>query len=111
VLSVTLTPALAALLIRGRIRGEHANPVNRFLVRAYEPILRGHARALRPRAVRAARDHGDEPGCDGDRQRGRRSAARRLVAGGYPGQDVAEPQFEVVRLAQVRRVYDAAARA
>ncbi len=39
-LSVTLTPALAALLIRGRIRGEHANPVNRWLVHAYTPVVR-----------------------------------------------------------------------
>jgi len=39
-LSVTLTPALATLLIRGRIRGEHANPVNRWLVHAYTPIVR-----------------------------------------------------------------------
>jgi len=40
VLSVTLTPALAALLIRGRIRGEHDNPVNRLLVRGYAPVVR-----------------------------------------------------------------------
>ncbi len=40
ILSVTLTPALAALLIRGRIRGEHANPVNRWLVASYSPIVR-----------------------------------------------------------------------
>jgi len=40
VLSVTLTPALAAILIRGRIRGEDANPVNRTLVRAYAPVVR-----------------------------------------------------------------------
>ena len=39
-LSVTLTPALAALLIRGRIRGEDANPVNRWLVRGYAPVVR-----------------------------------------------------------------------
>jgi Cu(I)/Ag(I) efflux system membrane protein CusA/SilA len=39
-LSVTLTPALAALLIRGRIRGEHENPINRWLVRGYEPVVR-----------------------------------------------------------------------
>jgi len=39
-LSITLTPALAAYLIRGRIRGEHANPVNRWLVRAYTPVVR-----------------------------------------------------------------------
>ena len=40
VLSVTLTPALAALLIRGRIRGEHDNPINRWLVNSYAPIVR-----------------------------------------------------------------------
>ncbi len=40
VLSVTLTPALAALLIRGRIRGEHDNPLNRWLVRSYAPVVR-----------------------------------------------------------------------
>ena len=40
VLSVTLTPALATLLIRGRIRGEHANPVNRWLVNSYAPVVR-----------------------------------------------------------------------
>ena len=40
VLSVTLTPALAAILLRGRIRGEHEHPVNRALVRLYEPVVR-----------------------------------------------------------------------
>src|SRR6185436_3946481 len=40
VLSVTLTPALAALLIRGTIRGEHDNPINRWLVQSYTPIVR-----------------------------------------------------------------------
>jgi len=40
VLSVTLTPALASLLIRGRIRGEHDNPLNRWLVRGYAPVVR-----------------------------------------------------------------------
>ncbi len=40
VLSVTLTPAVAALLIRGRIRGEHDNPLNRWLVRSYVPVVR-----------------------------------------------------------------------
>ena len=39
-LSVTLTPALATILVRGRIRGEEANPVNRWLVRAYAPVVR-----------------------------------------------------------------------
>jgi len=40
VLSVTLVPALAALLIRGRIRPESHNPINRWLVRAYAPVVR-----------------------------------------------------------------------
>ncbi len=39
-LSVTLTPALAVLLIRGRIRAEHANPLNAWLVRVYTPAVR-----------------------------------------------------------------------
>ena len=41
VLAVTLTPALAALFIRGRIRTEGANPLNRWLVRLYAPVVRG----------------------------------------------------------------------
>ena len=40
VLAVTLTPALAALLIRGRIRGEQRNPLNRWLIAAYAPVVR-----------------------------------------------------------------------
>jgi len=40
ILAVTLTPALAALLIRGKVRGESHNPVNRWLVKAYAPIVR-----------------------------------------------------------------------
>jgi Cu(I)/Ag(I) efflux system membrane protein CusA/SilA len=40
VLSVTLTPALAALLLRGRIRGEAEHPVNRALIRVYAPLVR-----------------------------------------------------------------------
>ncbi len=44
VLSVTLTPALAALLIRGRIRGEHDNPINRWLVTGYVPVVRAVVR-------------------------------------------------------------------
>ena len=39
-LAVTLTPALAALLIRGRIRGEEKNPLNRWLIAAYAPVVR-----------------------------------------------------------------------
>ncbi len=40
VLAVTLTPALAALFIRGRIRGEEKNPLNRWLVAVYAPVVR-----------------------------------------------------------------------
>jgi Cu(I)/Ag(I) efflux system membrane protein CusA/SilA len=40
VLSVTLTPAIAAVAIRGRIRGEEDHPVNRALVRLYAPVVR-----------------------------------------------------------------------
>ncbi len=39
-LAVTLTPALAVLFIRGRIRGEEANPLNRWLILAYTPVVR-----------------------------------------------------------------------
>ena len=40
VLAVTLTPALAAMIIRGRIRGEDKNPINRWLIAAYSPVVR-----------------------------------------------------------------------
>jgi Cu(I)/Ag(I) efflux system membrane protein CusA/SilA len=39
-LSVTLVPAVAALLIRGHIRSEEQNPVSRLLRRAYDPVCR-----------------------------------------------------------------------
>ncbi|KAB8161353.1 CusA/CzcA family heavy metal efflux RND transporter [Lysobacter maris] len=38
-LSVTLVPVLMGYLIRGRIRPEHANPVNRALIAGYRPLL------------------------------------------------------------------------
>lgn len=38
-LSVTLVPVAMGLFIQGRIHREHANPVNRFLVGVYRPIL------------------------------------------------------------------------
>lgn len=38
-LSVTLVPVLMGYLIRGNIRPEHKNPMNRFLRRLYEPVL------------------------------------------------------------------------
>jgi Cu(I)/Ag(I) efflux system membrane protein CusA/SilA len=38
-LAVTLVPALMTLLIRGKIAPEARNPVNRFLIGVYEPIV------------------------------------------------------------------------
>lgn len=38
-LSVTLIPVLMGLLIRGRIPSEDRNPINRFLIRIYQPLL------------------------------------------------------------------------
>src|SRR6266498_1018980 len=37
-LGVTLVPVLMTLLIRGKITPEEKNPVNRFLIRAYQPF-------------------------------------------------------------------------
>jgi copper/silver efflux system protein len=39
-LAVTLVPILMGYLIRGRIPKEHDNPINRTLLRAYQPLLR-----------------------------------------------------------------------
>ncbi|WP_062236711.1 efflux RND transporter permease subunit [Aureimonas sp. N4] len=44
-LSVTLVPALMVVFVRGRIVPEHRNPVNRFLIRAYRPVIGGVLRA------------------------------------------------------------------
>ncbi|BAP87640.1 heavy metal RND efflux transporter, CzcA family [Burkholderiales bacterium GJ-E10] len=44
-LSVTLIPVLMGYLIRGRIPDEKANPVNRFLIAVYRPMLDGVLRA------------------------------------------------------------------
>jgi Cu(I)/Ag(I) efflux system membrane protein CusA/SilA len=38
-LSVTLVPALMTLFVRGRIMPEHKNPVNRFLIWVYRPVI------------------------------------------------------------------------
>jgi copper/silver efflux system protein len=40
VLAVTLTPALAVLLIRGKVVDENRNPINRILTAAYSPVVR-----------------------------------------------------------------------
>jgi Cu(I)/Ag(I) efflux system membrane protein CusA/SilA len=48
-LSVTLVPVLMSLFIRGRVRAEHDNPINRGLIGAYRPLV---DQALRhPRAT------------------------------------------------------------
>ncbi|MHB8679496.1 MAG: efflux RND transporter permease subunit [Rudaea sp.] len=48
-LSVTLVPVLMGYLVRGRIRPEHANPLNRGMMAAYRPLLDRVLRA--PRAT------------------------------------------------------------
>ncbi|TMA82039.1 MAG: efflux RND transporter permease subunit, partial [Deltaproteobacteria bacterium] len=40
-LSITLAPVLMVLLIRGRIRPETQNPINRLLIALYAPVVRG----------------------------------------------------------------------
>lgn len=44
ILSVTLTPALAAILIRGRMLPEERHPLNRILIRVYAPVVRAVVR-------------------------------------------------------------------
>ncbi|MGD8844810.1 MAG: CusA/CzcA family heavy metal efflux RND transporter, partial [Desulfobacteraceae bacterium] len=39
-LAVTIVPVLMGYMIRGRIRPEHKNPVNRFLIWIYHPIIK-----------------------------------------------------------------------
>ncbi|MBA3518080.1 MAG: efflux RND transporter permease subunit, partial [Rhizobiales bacterium] len=45
ILSVTLVPALMVIFVRGRIVPERRNPVNRFLIWIYRPVIRGVLRA------------------------------------------------------------------
>ncbi|MGE0396521.1 MAG: efflux RND transporter permease subunit [Kofleriaceae bacterium] len=40
VLAVTLTPALAAILVRGKLRAEEHHPINRWLTKLYAPVVR-----------------------------------------------------------------------
>jgi Cu(I)/Ag(I) efflux system membrane protein CusA/SilA len=40
ILSITLTAALVTVLVRGRVTPEKKNPVNRFLIRAYDPVVK-----------------------------------------------------------------------
>ncbi|MBA8907529.1 efflux RND transporter permease subunit [Aminobacter ciceronei] len=45
ILSVTLVPALMVVFVRGRIIPEHKNPINRFLIWIYRPVIRGVLKA------------------------------------------------------------------
>ncbi|MEQ9519598.1 MAG: CusA/CzcA family heavy metal efflux RND transporter [Parvibaculum sp.] len=38
-LSVTLVPALMVVFVRGKIMPEHKNPLNRYLIKAYRPVI------------------------------------------------------------------------
>ncbi|MGI9174358.1 MAG: efflux RND transporter permease subunit, partial [Rhodothermales bacterium] len=44
ILAVTLVPALMVTFIRGRIRPEEKNPIARFFIRVYRPVIRGTLR-------------------------------------------------------------------
>src|SRR3982074_2698755 len=44
-LSVTLGPAVMIIFVRGRIVPEHRNPINRFLIWIYRPVIKGVMRA------------------------------------------------------------------
>jgi Cu(I)/Ag(I) efflux system membrane protein CusA/SilA len=44
-LSVTLVPALMVIFVRGRIVAERSNPINRFLIFLYRPVIKGVLRA------------------------------------------------------------------
>jgi Cu(I)/Ag(I) efflux system membrane protein CusA/SilA len=44
-LSVTLVPALMVIFVRGRMVPERRNPISRFLIRVYRPIIGGVLRA------------------------------------------------------------------
>src|SRR5207248_1045978 len=44
-LSVTLVPALMVLFVRGKIIHEHKNPLNRFLIWVYRPVITGVLKA------------------------------------------------------------------
>jgi Cu(I)/Ag(I) efflux system membrane protein CusA/SilA len=44
-LSITLVPALMVIFVRGKIVPEHRNPLNRFLIWIYRPLIRGVLKA------------------------------------------------------------------
>src|SRR5437879_514351 len=45
VLSITLVPALMVVFVRGKIVPEHKNPINRFLIWIYRPVIKAVMRA------------------------------------------------------------------
>ncbi|MGB5987689.1 MAG: efflux RND transporter permease subunit, partial [Desulfobacterales bacterium] len=45
ILAITIVPVLMGYLVRGKIRPEHHNPVNRFLIWIYRPVIRMVLRA------------------------------------------------------------------
>src|SRR4030095_43917 len=53
-LGVTLVPVLMTLLIRGKIRPEARNPINRFLIWAYQPLVNFVLRYRCPTLIAAA---------------------------------------------------------
>ena len=53
-LGVTLVPVLMTLLIRGKIRPEARNPINRFLIWAYRPLVNFVLRYRWPTLIAAA---------------------------------------------------------
>ena len=75
-LSVTLVPALMVLFVRGRIIPEHKNPINRFLIWIYRPVIK--ARAARQDA--------------GDPARARRSGGHDLAGAATRHRVHAEPE-------------------
>ncbi len=52
-LAITLVPVLMGYFVRGRIRSESSNPVNRLLVGMYQPLLKGVLRYPLPVIVSA----------------------------------------------------------
>ncbi|MFQ5569615.1 MAG: efflux RND transporter permease subunit [Rhodothermales bacterium] len=44
ILAVTLVPALMVIFIQGKIRSEDRNPIARFFIRAYRPVIKGTLR-------------------------------------------------------------------
>ncbi|MCU0610132.1 MAG: CusA/CzcA family heavy metal efflux RND transporter, partial [Chitinispirillaceae bacterium] len=40
ILAITIVPVLMGCFVRGKIRPEHANPINRLLMSAYHPVVR-----------------------------------------------------------------------